>query len=274
MTISQSTINTNNYLVPAGGNTHAVPVVGQFTAVPYLIDWRNFSIDSFPFSPQGVFIDNSQGAGPLIVNIQPINYKVVCPAGVVSQFQFPAPNGQTCTIVGDGQATVIFVDFPVLPNSGLVQIGGTVDSQIVGVNNGVIVPTQPAVNNGGLPYQVQKITQAVEYHYLSITGAAVSANVVPTIANQNLRKLIFNLSSDATLAAAGRNLLTVTANAVVVYEESVYIPAAALNTASAFKLPTLDFSAFSVPMAAGNLTVSLSNALATGILDINAYFGA
>lgn len=271
--MSQPVYNTGNYLVPAGGQTHAVPIIGTFSATPYAIDWRNFSIDNFPFSPQGVFIDNSQGTAPLVINIQPINYNVECPAGIVGQFQFPAPNGQTCTITGGGQASVVFVDFPVLPNSGLVNIGNTVNVDIAGVTAGVTVPTQPAVNNSGLPYQVQQVTQAVEYHYLSITGSATSASVTPTISGQNLRKLVLSLSENATLATAGNDLLTVTANGVTVYEENLYIPAVAVAGLGAYRFD-LDFSSFSVPMVTGNLTVTLATALATGTLDINAYFGA
>lgn len=270
--MSQATYNTTNYMVPAGGNTHAVPIQGVFTASPYFIDWRNFSIDNFPFTPQGVFIDNSQGVGPLTITIAPINYNVVCPAGVVGQFQFPAPNGQTCSITGNGQASVVFVDFPVLPNSGLVEIGGNVDTIITGVQSGVVVPTQPAINNAGLPYQVQSVTQNAEYHYLNITGTATSASITPTIQNQNLRKLVLSLSDNATLSTAGIDLLTVTANGNVVYNESLYIPATVGNTEGAF-LIVLNFPSFSLPLGTGALSVSLATALATGVLDINAYFG-
>src|SRR5579883_898130 len=100
--------DTVNYLVPSSGNTHAVEVSGVFSGVPQTGDWRQFGIDSFPFQPQGVFIDNTYGVGPLTITIAPLNWNIVCPAGAQKSANFPAPNGQSYSIVGDGQATCIF----------------------------------------------------------------------------------------------------------------------------------------------------------------------
>lgn len=116
MTISESQYNTTNFLVPAGGTTHAVGFQGGFTAVPYAIDWRQFTIDAFPFQPQGVYIDNTNGTAPCVVTIEPIGYNISCPAGQSIARSFPAPNGQTAQIVGDPTSqdvNVIFVDYPV-----------------------------------------------------------------------------------------------------------------------------------------------------------------
>lgn len=157
--------NTTNYLVPSSGNTHGVNFNGVFTATPYAIDWRQFSVDNFPFSPQGVFIDNSQGTGTLTINFQPLNFNVVCPAGIVGQFQFPAADQQTCSITGTGQAAVTFVDFPVLPNSGITQIGNTVNVNVTGPNplpvslpNGLQGPT--LTNASSAAYEASHIIKA------------------------------------------------------------------------------------------------------------------
>lgn len=125
--------DTTNYLVPSSGATHAVNYSGIFTSA-LLIDWRQFQIDNFPFRPQGVFIDNTNGITEVSINIQPINYNIVCPIGVSGQFQFPAPDNQTCTINASGQVTIIFVDFPVLPSSDSVQIGNTLNVNVTGPN--------------------------------------------------------------------------------------------------------------------------------------------
>jgi hypothetical protein len=116
MTVSTSQFGTTNFLVPAGGTTHAVGFQGGFTAQPYAIDWRQFKIDAFPFQPQGVYIDNIDGAAAVTITILPINYRIVCAAGVSIARSFPAPNGQTCMITGDpasSTTSVIFVDYPV-----------------------------------------------------------------------------------------------------------------------------------------------------------------
>src|SRR3989304_1387599 len=107
--------NTTNYLVPAAGGTHSVSFKEIFSSSPDFIDWRQFAIDNYPFIPQGVFVDNSAGLSPLVINFQPLNYNVTCPAGGIGQYQFPSVDGQSSSITGGGQASVIFVDFPVLP---------------------------------------------------------------------------------------------------------------------------------------------------------------
>lgn len=146
---------TINYLVPAIGNTHSVTCQGVFSATPFKIDWQQFTQANFKFVPQGCFVDNTAGTSPLVINIVQLNYNVTIGAGISGQFQFPAPVNCTMNITGNGQATIVFVDFPVLPNAGEVFISGIADVYITGANPaatlGVVVPP----NSGGLPYQTQ-----------------------------------------------------------------------------------------------------------------------
>jgi len=268
--------STTNYLVPAGGATHAVPFEGVFSGVPFEIDWRQFKVDNFPFQPQGVFVDNSQGAGPLTVSILtalngPTFYNFVVPAGAIQSGNFPAPNGQAASITGDGQATVIFVDFPVLPAGTVVTVSGTVDAQIVAPNP---LPTSPTVNASGAPYQNTEVPVTVtSYFNNAITGAVLTSGDITPAANTYLRKLILVLTGNTTLAAAGLNLITATLNGAVIFKENVYIPAVATDAAE-FWTRTLDFAKLGLSVGAGGyLVITVGTALATGELDINAYFG-
>lgn len=260
--------NTSNYLIPSSGGTHAVPFAGVFSAVPYPINWRQFTIDQFPFQPQGVFIDNTAGAGPLIISIAPIGWQVTCPAGAQIQAQFPAPMDQSTQITGDGQATVVFVDFPVLPGAGAVTIvGGS-----VGIS-GQPIATAPAANSAGIPYQNTEVPAATAAFFNdAITGASkTSGNIGPAAANQNLRKLLLRLTGNASLAAAGLEVITATLNGIVIWRGSVYLPAAAGTEAEVWR-DELDFSKLGLNYgAAGSLVVTVSTALATGALEINAY---
>ncbi len=265
--------NTTNYLVPAAGQTHAVAFNQIFSATPQVFDWRQFAIDNFPFQPQGAFIDNTAGVGPLIVNIQPLNFNVVVPAGVGSQVQFPAPNGQTISVTGDGQAVIVFVDFPVLPNAGLIDIGNTVKIIIDSVTPGVTVPVQPTQSAaGGLPYLVEFSPANLVPEYVTLSGAALTANVAPP-ANSNLRKLLLSVTENASLAAAGYELVTVTLNGVQIFRENINMPAVAGSgqLKGWTRNITFENAAFNVG-AAGLLVVTIGTALATGILDLNAYF--
>ena len=66
-------------------------------------------------------------------------------------------------------------------------------------------------------------------------------------------------------------MITATLNGTQIYKESVYIPAAA-GWAGWSKV--LDFEKIGLPVgAAGSLVVTVSTALATGLMDVNAYFG-
>ena len=130
-----------NFLVPAGGTTHGVVISGTFSATPYLVDWRQWKIDNFPFQPQGAYIDNSSGTTELTLTILPIGWKIVVPAGSQRACSFPAPNGQSATIAADpaNPCSVTFVDFPVFPDTDSV-------TQPVSV---------PASAPGGVPYNVR-----------------------------------------------------------------------------------------------------------------------
>ena len=268
---------TSNYMVPSNGQTHAIVLQGQFSAAPYLMDWRQFAIDNEKIQPQGAFIDNSAGTTPLTITVLPINYPVICPAGMTLQAQFPAPNGQTMQITGDpnNTATIIFVDFPVLPSSTQAQVTNTVNTNIESVDPGAIFHTDPNPLAAGntLPYRTQEYVPVAEYRALSITGAAVSANVVPAIPNQNLRKLRVYITGDASTAAAGLNTLTVTLNGVQVFTRKFYLPnAAPAAPLTGALLCELDADGLGLLAGAGNLTVAIGTALATGQIDVDSYF--
>lgn len=276
-----SAMRTTNYLIPSSGGTQAVPVIGVFSAQAEVIDWRQYSNDiDGPFEPQGVYIDNTQGAGVLTVNVYAGGnasalgtpfWSVTCAAGAKVTENFPAPNGQIVSITGNGQATVVFVNYPVLPEANAVTIqGGSV------AISGQPISTQPAVNNAGAPYQVQEIpVNATADFNANITGASLTTgNMAPGAANQYLRKLLLRLTGNVSLAAAGLNIITATLNGVQIWKGSVYIPAAAANVAQ-YWTEEIDFTSGGIGLnfGAGNLVVTVGTALATGSLEVNAYTG-
>jgi len=264
MNVSQ--VTTNNYLVPSDGKTHCVQISGTFSATAFLQDWQQFKVDNFPFVPQGVFIDNTQGAGPLTINIQPVNFNITCPAGTSGQYQFPAAMSQYWEITGDGNANIFAVDFPVLPGGAQSSIGNTVNVNIASASNSASpVYTIPANLPGGLPYYTQKQVLPLTAEYLSTTGAAVNA----TPGALNLRKMKLTVSADATIAAAGRTLITVALNGTTIYKQSVALGTAASGNGYEFDVA---FDDAALNAQAGNLTLSASTALTAGLIELNAWF--
>lgn len=259
---------TNNYLVPASGQTHCVQLTGVFSPVAFAQDWQQFKVDNFPFIPQGVFIDNSQGTAPLVINIQPIGFTITCPAGVSGQWQFPASASQQWSITGNGQASVFAVDFPVLPGGQAANIANTVNVNVASASNAASpVYTLPPNAPNGLPYQTQKTVLPLTAEYLSTTGAAV--NVAPGAIN--LRKLKLTISGDAAMAAAGRNLITVSLNGVPILKVSPFIPAAA-GTGAVLAQYDVAFDDAALGAGAGNLTVQAATVLTSGLIEVNGYF--
>lgn len=279
MTLAQSQFSTSNYMVPSNGQTHCVAYTGTASAVPFLIDWRQFALDAQPFQPQGAFIDNSKGTVPLVIVISPINYTITVPAGTTTQTQFPAPAGMTMLVTGDpaNAVSIYFVDFPVLPSGMAAQITNVPGVTIQGVTPGVVIGVDgmPMAAGNSLPYRTQEYTPVADYKSGVITGAAVSLVLTPTASAEVLRKLSISITGNASLAAAGVLNITATLNTVQVFKKGIFLPAAAPVTPTPeFSVINLDFPGVSLQAAAGNLTITLSGALASGQADVNAYFAA
>jgi hypothetical protein len=173
--------STTNYLVPSSGGTHCVPVSGVFNANPAVLDWRQFAESSFAFQPQGVFIDNTQNANPLTVTILPLGWNINCPAGVQLMTPFPAPAQQTAQVTssgGGGQASLMFVDFPVLPfEIAASGVGGT-SVNIVGQPISVLpANVATALAQGTQPVSnVQLVTEPGEWTLTSAPAVSTVAS--------------------------------------------------------------------------------------------------
>lgn len=259
--------NAQNYIVPSSGGTHLVPVAGVFGGTPFVIDWRQFSIDQFPFQPQGCYIDNSQGTGDLQVVISPIGFVIDAPAGSRVSSSFPAPNGQSASITGNGQASVVFVDYPVLPNAGVVVVSGTVNVDVIGPNP---LPVSMPVNVGGVPYQVTEAALVAQTAGILIAAGQVTANVAPPTANSNLRKFAIAVSGTCTKAAAGENNVFLTVNGNVIFEEFFQVPATATPGLLYNKIVDLGSLGFNVGSV--NAVLTIGSAMLTGSVIANLYF--
>lgn len=270
--------NTTNYLVPAAGQTHAVQFQGQFSAAPFPIDWRQFKIDQFPFQPQGVFVDNSAGTVPLVITILPLGWKVTCAAGAMLQAQFPAPNSQTATVTGDpgNTATVVFVDFPVLPSGNVVTVSGSINAIISGIGATVMnANDNPLAAGNTLPYRTQEYVTAAEQKYGSINGALVSTTVTPSAPNKNLRKMTITFSGDSVITGGGELTINATLNGVPIYGRTIFLPSAVPTPAPAtYDVLEGDFSLIGLNAGAGGLVLTIGHALASGVCELNAYFTA
>jgi len=266
-------VKTTNYLVPSSGQTNCVPVTGTFSASPFLIDWRQYVIDNMNFQPQGVYIDNRSGTGTLTLTINPLGFVIEVPAGSFGGYAFPAPNGQTMTVTGLGAANLFFVDYPLLPSGRDVNLINTANVNIKSQSIPLLV-TPSALAQGALPYVVNLEPLAASAVQYTITGAAVSGTATPT-ANTNMRYLHISASENASLAAAGIVTVTVTLNGIQVFNEGIYLPASATSIIGKTDIARIPFESVAFNAgAAGTLVTTISTALATGQIDVNAYFGA
>jgi len=112
------------------------------------------------------------------------------------------------------------------------------------------------------------------YQQATIAPAATVATLTPP-ANNALGYWDISITSNATLAVAGTDTITVALNGVTLYKTSVYIPATALSSTGQMYSHKEKYSSFVVPKvgSAGTFTVTLGTALATGTVNVNEYSG-
>lgn len=114
--MSERLENMSNYIVPAAGTTRGYVVNAKLTAgTPLSVDFRKIALDGQPYRPSGVFADNTKGTSPLIIVVNEINFSFQIPAGSFSAIPYPAPLQHSVNVLGNGDVTLVFVDFPVIP---------------------------------------------------------------------------------------------------------------------------------------------------------------
>lgn len=135
-----------------------------------------------------------------------------------------------------------------------------------------LIGTTALLLGGGVGLNILKQALGAVLVYGTATAAGATT-IAGAPANRNIRKLVLDITENATLASAGENVITIALNGVTIYETQVYIPAAALSSAGQLVHIDLDFSTVSFNAgASGTLTATLGTALATGALVVNAYF--
>lgn len=246
---------TINYLVPAQATTHVV--VSQFlaSAVPYTVNWREFSVNQgYPFYPQGAFVDNSQGNADLVITINPLGYTFKVPAGFSRAVSFPATTGdQVATITGNGQVSIYWADFPVLPDSGGQVVLPYSNTNPLPVEIPAAyqpVSTQPtATASGGSPYQIiqSPFSSLNSTHRIAVTTTASAAQALDT--GSSVR--VANLGTVPVYVAFGGSAVTAA------------IPAAG-SSANAFPILPSSVETFAVNSAANYI----SAIVASGSADI------
>lgn len=116
MALGQQAVS--NLMVPATGNPNAYVLAAQaFTATPFVVSFREISLNGLAFRPSGVIIDNTQSANPVTVLIPEFSFRMSCGAGRTLMLPYPAPIDHSASITGNGTSTIIFVDYPVFPFS-------------------------------------------------------------------------------------------------------------------------------------------------------------
>jgi hypothetical protein len=117
-TATSSYANTTNLLVPPNAATHCVKTGFTATASPFLIDFQAFSLNNYPFNPQGVYADNTAGSGPLTLTVQGLGFTMTIPAGQMVPFNFPSPQNVVISAVGLGNVNLYWTDYPLVNANG------------------------------------------------------------------------------------------------------------------------------------------------------------
>jgi len=281
-------VPTYNYLVPADGTTHAVPYALALTGNPYEIDFRAFQQQFFKFRPQGAIVDNSLGTAPLVISIPSVLFNVAVPVGCYQTVSIPSPDPCVLTITGNGNANVIFVDYPVITTQPVLATGEPVNGNVTVLNNplntadvgldAIISALGTLAANGltmqGLGYGFGNNDAFYPHHTqcnffnVSITGAATSGILIPAVAGKAfyLKSLRISLSANATLAAAGNDAVSLLDGSSNLWTAHPYVPAAVAGAGDS-EIIKIDNAEY-LSHALGNaLNVTLATALSAGYLD-------
>ncbi len=191
--------STFNFLVPADGTTHCVTATGLLTGAPFEIDWAAFALSNFKFYPQGAYVDNTQGTGPLVLSVPEINFQTAIPSGAAQWVTFPSPTRCVMTLTGANAAAVVnFVDFPVFPTAPLLASGVPAGSDVQITNTPLPTSDEaldPIVTAAGTPAA----------NALTVQGAP-GALVVSTPLNAST---VTGISGAVALGAASSSLACV-----------------------------------------------------------------
>ena len=139
---------------------------------------------------------------------------------------------------------------------------------------GAKVASIAAIETNTATWIVGQVNTQGTYQQATIAAGATAATLTPP-ANNALEGWAVSITSNATLAVAGTDTITVALNGVTLYQTSVYIPATALSTAGQMYSHKQKYNSFVVPKvgASGTFTVTLGTALATGTVNVNEYSG-
>jgi hypothetical protein len=235
------TQGVSNYLVPATSSPNAYLIRGTFSAAPEIVNFSNISLNGLAFRPSGVIIDNTAGTGSLNILIPEMSFNISCPAGASLNMPYPAPMNHTASITGLGDATVIFVDYPLQPYSS-VQASGTVIP-----NPLPVTATAPLNVNISTPNPVPVSTNGLTDTELRATPVPVSVpNPLPVsggITNSELRTSTdtFNVSNTSS---------TTTGNTVAAFEVSFLNSGTANATVAGGPLPPNFVITYRAPIGA------------------------
>jgi len=163
-----------------------------------------------------------------------------------------------------GGSTIAPLNYDILNNHNVLSV------DLGAVNYGA-----PHTVNGTLfsPLLVMGNTQGT-YQQATIAPAATVATLTPPV-NNALEGWDISITSNATLAVAGTDTITVALNGVTIYQTSVYIPSTALSVPGQMYTHKQKYNSYIDPKVgtSGTFTVTLSTALATGTVNVNEYSG-
>lgn len=166
-----------NYMVPASSSPNAVIVRETFGIVPHIVNFNDTQLSGVPFRPSGVYVDNVSGDNSILMVINEISLTIVIPAGAFLAIPYPAPLNHTVSIYGqDDIATLVFVDFPVMPYSSAVGSGGAFPTEMsVNVLNAVASVPGNDTTGAQLPPEFTSAPATFTYSGGNIATESVTA---------------------------------------------------------------------------------------------------
>lgn len=250
---------------PAGvKHTFTVPAISDctysvnFSATAAGGDVR-IDLTNFPQIPQN-YIISGVGSGSNVTVVNTSADPVPVTDGTLAALVSATGNTQT-TSGATVYATPFVSGAPVTSGSPLPVVDNSLSS--------LVSATQ---TTSGLTTHSTAFAQPATLVSGSVTTSGAATIGTPP-ANSNLRKLVLTIAEQATQATAGNNPFFIYLNSVLIFQDSVFIPATVLSTDGMLYKMVLDFDTVAFNAGAtGTLTANWGSALTGGSLRVNAYF--
>lgn len=241
-------VNVSNQGMPVGGQT-AVPIFLNFsTQSSYTLDFTLSQWQNKINSVQSIFVDNSGGTSPLVINTAITNQTLKIPAGAMAYLPIVAPAPPIFTVSCSAGAASTLIIFLNVPMPIAIWYPATTAPSFDGSGRQLVNDVNTATALAGTPFAIAGSPVALT-SYSTTTVAATSTSLMPAASWRKYIAIQAPVTADVWINPIGGT--------------------AGIGAADCLKIPAGTFYESSIAAWQGAITYYC----ATGSLELTAFGG-